>query len=398
MPDPSQPSPFPPAAGDPAAAVSPRDRHLFGPGPKRLLSLDGGGVRGALTVAFLERIEALLDARYGSGQRLCDHFDLVGGTSTGSIIAGALALGYRASDVRDFYVRLAPRVFRRPFWRLQGLQAKFDARALKREIDEVIGARTLDSDDLSTGFALVAKRMDTASPWILSNDPRAPYWETPADGLHIGNRHYRLGNLVRASTAAPHYFDPELLPIVEGEPPGTFVDGGVTPHNDPSFALFTLTQAARYGLRWRTGPDDLTIVSIGTGFFLDRLSHAQALRIRPIVLAIRALAGLIRDTQRSTLALMQWLGECPAPWPINSEIGTLADEHLAGAPLFRFHRFDVVLEPAWLRDTVGGDWTEAEVRRLRAMDAPEIVPRLYELGVAVAERQVPADLFAPRPA
>jgi hypothetical protein len=39
---------------------TPRDRHLFGPGPKRILSLDGGGVRGALTVAFLERIEALL--------------------------------------------------------------------------------------------------------------------------------------------------------------------------------------------------------------------------------------------------------------------------------------------------------------------------------------------------
>ena len=36
-----------------------RDRHLFGPGPKRILALDGGGVRGALTVAFLERIETL---------------------------------------------------------------------------------------------------------------------------------------------------------------------------------------------------------------------------------------------------------------------------------------------------------------------------------------------------
>jgi uncharacterized protein len=37
-----------------------RDRHLFGPGPKRLLALDGGGVRGAIAVAFLERIEQLL--------------------------------------------------------------------------------------------------------------------------------------------------------------------------------------------------------------------------------------------------------------------------------------------------------------------------------------------------
>ena len=66
---------------------SARDRHLFGPGPKRILALDGGGVRGAITVAFLERIESLLWERYGRDMRLGDFFDLVGGTSTGAIIS-----------------------------------------------------------------------------------------------------------------------------------------------------------------------------------------------------------------------------------------------------------------------------------------------------------------------
>ena len=42
-----------------------RDRHLFGPGPKRILSLDGGGVRGVISVAFLERIEAILSEQAG---------------------------------------------------------------------------------------------------------------------------------------------------------------------------------------------------------------------------------------------------------------------------------------------------------------------------------------------
>ena len=78
-----------------------RDRHLFGPGPKRILALDGGGVRGAITVAFLERIEEIFTKHYGKEVRLGDHFDLVGGTSTGAIIAGALALGYRAAEVRE---------------------------------------------------------------------------------------------------------------------------------------------------------------------------------------------------------------------------------------------------------------------------------------------------------
>src|SRR6202451_4867415 len=101
-----------------------RDRHLFGPGPKRLLALDGGGVRGALTVAFLERMESLLTKRYGKEVRLGDYFDFIGGTSTGAIIAGALALGYRTEQVKDFYVRLAPSAFKGSRWRLPLLRAK----------------------------------------------------------------------------------------------------------------------------------------------------------------------------------------------------------------------------------------------------------------------------------
>ena len=88
------------------AGLSPRDRHLFGPGPKRMLSLDGGGVRGAIAIGFLERLESLIQEVEGRPTLLCDWFDFIGGTSTGAIIAGALALGYRAADVRKFY--LAP--------------------------------------------------------------------------------------------------------------------------------------------------------------------------------------------------------------------------------------------------------------------------------------------------
>jgi patatin-like phospholipase/acyl hydrolase len=82
-------------AGDHAA----RDRHLFGAGPKRLLSLDGGGVRGVISVAFLERIEAILSAQAGENVRLGDWFDLIGGTSTGAIIATGLALGKTTADL-----------------------------------------------------------------------------------------------------------------------------------------------------------------------------------------------------------------------------------------------------------------------------------------------------------
>ena len=148
----------------------PRDRHLFAPGPKRILAIDGGGVRGVVALAFLERIERILESQYGRPVRLCDHFDLIGGTSTGAIIATALALGYKAAEIRDFYFRLGPRVFRRPKLRLPGWQAKFDARALARELEEIIGSRKLDSTDLQTGLGVMLKRIDTGSAWTLMNN------------------------------------------------------------------------------------------------------------------------------------------------------------------------------------------------------------------------------------
>src|ERR1043165_8997547 len=88
-----------------------RDRHLFGSGPKNVLSLDGGGVRGVISVAFLERIEAVLSAQAGNDVRLGDHFDLIGGTSTGAIIATGLALGKTTAELKDIYHRLLPPAF-----------------------------------------------------------------------------------------------------------------------------------------------------------------------------------------------------------------------------------------------------------------------------------------------
>ena len=85
------------------------------PGPtKRILALDGGGVRGAMAIAVLEKIETVLRRRHGNHPnfRLSDYFDLIGGTSTGAIIASGLAAkGFTASEIRDLYEDLVPRVF-----------------------------------------------------------------------------------------------------------------------------------------------------------------------------------------------------------------------------------------------------------------------------------------------
>src|SRR5262245_41196962 len=86
--------------------------------PKRILALDVGGLRGVLTVAFLKRIEDILRQQAGGGDpnfRLCDYYDLIGGTSTGSIIAAGLALGMSVDEIHKHYFDLGENVFQRRF-------------------------------------------------------------------------------------------------------------------------------------------------------------------------------------------------------------------------------------------------------------------------------------------
>ncbi len=79
-----------PGPPDQNSSPSSRDHHLFGPGPKRILALDGGGVRGMATIAFLEKIEAEIEAIEGRQVLLCDWFNMIESTATGAIIATAM--------------------------------------------------------------------------------------------------------------------------------------------------------------------------------------------------------------------------------------------------------------------------------------------------------------------
>ena len=373
--------------------LSPRDRHLLSPGPKRILSLDGGGTRGIITIAFLERIEAVLRERHGNDPafRLSDYFDLIGGTSTGAIIAAGLALGMSASQVKQLYLDLAPIAFRRVLWRIWGWQARFAHAPLMRLLRDHLGMRPLDSPDLLTGLAVVAKRLDTGSPWLISNNPRAPYWADPADRSYVGNHAYDLATVVRASTAAPMYFRPERLAILAGEPHGLFVDGGVSPHNNPALMLLMLARLKAFGLCWPAGADRLLLISVGTGRFRLRLGPNSPVLYTAATLAGHALAGLIGDSQEMTMAMLQWMSEPAMPWLVNSEVGALEGDLLASERLMSFQRYDVELERGWLQRECGADVPDGELAIMRQMDRLGGMQRNYELATVAAGRQVRAE-------
>jgi hypothetical protein len=379
------------------AAATERDRHLFSPGPKRILSLDGGGTRGVITIAFLERLEALLRARHADrpGLLLCDYFDLIGGTSTGAIIAAGLALGMDVAGIKRMYFDLAPRVFRRHRWRAWALQARFSDAPLMALLREHLGRRRMDSAEIRTGLAVLVKRLDTGSAWIVSNNPRSRYWDDPPGQTFRGNRHYDLATLVRASTAAPFFFRPERLAVVAGEAHGLFVDGGVSPHNNPALILLMLATMRAHGLHWPLGADKLLMVSIGTGEFRVRLGPRGVWTRTALGLAGHALAGLISDGQTMALTMMQWLSDGPAPWPVNSELGDLRGETLGGVPVLAFERFNVSLEAEALR-AKGEEAAARDVLRLRDLAGVGGMAENYRLATLEAARQMLPERL-PRP-
>src|SRR5262245_58138189 len=152
----------------------PLNDHFNADGPKRILALDGGGLRGILTLGILQGVERELRQRHGNDRafRLSDYFDLIAGTSTGAIIAATLALGWSVEEITKKYFELGSRVFQRSLLRKGLFRAKYDEERLIEELKAVYGAdTTLGSDRLLTGLLVVVKRIDSGSPWPVSNNP-----------------------------------------------------------------------------------------------------------------------------------------------------------------------------------------------------------------------------------
>ena len=227
---------------------------------KKLLALDGGGIRGVITLEILAAIENIVRAKLGPDAVLSDYFDYVAGTSTGAIIAACLSIGMSVADVRQFYLASGPEMFSKASV-LKRFRYKFDQDPLAGQLQKVFGAATtLGSDHLKTLLMMVMRNATTDSPWPLCNNPHARYNDPARKDCNLN---LPLWQLVRASTAAPTYFPPEVVQV--GDQVFLFVDGGVTMYNNPAFQLFLMATVQPYNLRWPVGVDRMLLVSVGTG-------------------------------------------------------------------------------------------------------------------------------------
>jgi predicted acylesterase/phospholipase RssA len=379
--------------------------------PRKLLALDGGGIRGVLTLEILAEIERQIADATGIS-RLGDYFDYIGGTSTGSIIAAGLAIGMSTTELLKFYEDFGAQMFEKTAL-LQRLTTLFsnlyEDEPLTAKLKEVFHAHEEDGvelADLSTRrlrclLLVVTRNLTTDSPWPISTNPFAKYNEPGRDDCNL---RIPLWQLVRASTAAPVFFPPEIVRLNSKKPDEirVFVDGGITPYNNPAFLLYRMATQPAYRLNWKTGEQNLLLISVGTGA-APGITQATS---RNIMGNLQSLPGeLMYGIQVDQDINCRTFGRCVHGASIDSELGDLVlseEQEQAGKGyerFFRYARYNADLSANGLESLdraldknkdLGaiprvGRISSIEVQR---MDAVEQIDNLRRIGLALAMTQV----------
>lgn len=385
--------------GKPMFDISePLRQRLSAPGPKRMLALDGGGIKGMITLGFLGQIEKVLAERYRQRGlitkvedfRLHHYFDLIGGTSTGSIIAALLAVGgYSVEEIKKMYLTLGEKIFssRKGIklfgWHLY-LKRKYDSKPLKDELHKIFQDSRLGDPTNKTGLCVVTKRLDTCSTWPVTNNPQAKYF---------GVNRFLISEIVRASTAAPSYFEPEEIDVGDGQG-GVFVDGGMSIMNNPSLQLFLVATLQGFQLKWQQGEENLLIVSVGTGRRDKKLTGEKYKDPKLWDIAQFAPDQFMSDAGETVEIMMHYLGQGLTPLrKIDSEIQNLANDKIMGQKAFSYARYNVDLVKDELASIGIADLNDSEINSLVEMDRPENAKILLRIGESAAKKYVQAGHF-----
>jgi len=357
-------------------------------GQKKILALDGGGIRGMMTVEVLAEIEGLLRSNLKRGPDfvLADYFDFVAGTSTGAIIAACISLGMSASQIRQFYLDSGREMFDKAFL-LRRFRYKYEDENLAAKLQQVIGKDTrLGSDRLRTVLMMVMRNATTDSPWPISNNPFAKYNQTDRKDCNLD---IPLWQLVRASTAAPVFFPPEL--INTGRHEFVFVDGGITTYNNPAFQAFLMSTVEPYKMNWQTGEDRMLVVSVGTGTSPQANADLNPSEMNLLYNAGSIPSALMYAALNEQDFLCRTFGECLAGDVLDREVGDLIGKKGPVMPkLFTYMRYNAELSREGL-DSLG--LSDIEPEDVQKLDSVAHINDLQRVGRAVAERKVRPEHF-----
>ncbi|MGO8887248.1 MAG: patatin-like phospholipase family protein, partial [Streptosporangiaceae bacterium] len=357
--------------------VSYRER-VTSAGPKKLLALDGGGIRGVLSLEVLAAIEQTLRSELNVGDTfvLADYFDYVAGTSTGAIIAAGLATGMSVDELRTLYAQHGVEMFDRAAI-TKRLKYRYDSTRLQGLLQRTFGAETSFGDDrLRSLLMMVLRNATTDSPWPLSNNPGAKFNQP---GLSDNNLLLPLWQLVRASTAAPTFFPPESVSV--GSRDFVFVDGGMTMYNNPSFQLFLMATLDVYGLGWKADERELLLISVGTGSSPQANADLQPGHMNLLFNASSVPGGLMSAALAEQDLLCRVFGRCRHGAPIDLELGDLrSGPGILDRRLFSYVRYDAELTREGLDHLGLPDIQPEQVQRL---DSVAYIGDLQRVGMRV---------------
>ncbi len=361
------------------------DPRTIQPEPRaRLLSFDGGGIRGLFALQYAKRIETLLREKTGKPDRVrADYFHYVGGTSTGAIIAAFVSWGLPVDEIERLYKLNAAAMFQKSGVLQRYTSHRFIAEGLSDFlrnffVEDDGSIANFGTSKLKTLLLIVTRNASTGSAWPVSNNPAAKYnaIDSPGNNLQIP-----LWKLIRASTAAPTFFPPEIVEVKgeQGEPlTFAFEDGGITPFNNPAHLLSIMATLPEYQLGWREGRENMSVVSIGTGG--TKLGRGDKLFVDVLAQAKNLPASLIGSFQQYQDLLCRVHGECRHGPAIDGEVGNLVRAN-DGAK-FIYARYDKIFS--------GDDLLDAEQVTSKGftLDNLELIDFLIECGAKDAEKHV----------
>lgn len=215
----------------------------------RILALDGGGYRGIFAAHILKRIEEEFSIKW------CETFNMISGTSTGSIIAAGLVAGIPAARIAEMYKELGSKVFKGSIIRKGLFASKYSKEELQRSLDSILGDKKLG--DFSFPLIIPATNITQGSVHV---------FKTQYDPGFYRDKGILLRDAVMASCSAPTYFNPHNVAST------LVADGGLWANNPSLVAL--IDAKARLGVAL----DDVRILSIGTGVSDVIYSHVKAKR------------------------------------------------------------------------------------------------------------------------
>ncbi len=225
-------------------------------GKKIILSIDGGGMRGMITIAMLAELEAM------TGKPCHKLFDMVGGTSTGSIIAAGIAIGMTAEEIlQQVYRDRLPKAFppNNIFLWLRyvfgGLRYLYDLQPFIDSVAPLVEGKKIRDLDKPIFFATTVDVRTSSTIYIVSKGPGAAL---TAD--------WPISGAVAASGAAPIYFPPVA---------GDLIDGGVGQYGNP--CLGATIEAMEYlGAAEGFTDNNVIVMSLGTGYTPNRIAQGRA--------------------------------------------------------------------------------------------------------------------------